>query len=329
MTRRRRPPGSPLLIGTRSSAMALAQTEHVVRLLQRLDPGLRTETVATTTAGDTWPGDLTRLGGKGLFVKAIDEQLQRGEADIAVHCLKDVPGDRPLPDGLTIAAMLPRADVHDVLVVPEGSPVTSPAELPEGASVATSAVRRKAQLLAVRPDLRVLPVRGTVGTRLAKLDSPRPPGPDGDGDRTPADAMVLARAGLRRLGLTARVRYEFPLEEMLPAVGAGVLALLCREEDETAAALLHQLDDPATHAEADAERSMLHGLQGHCNSPIAGHCTTAPDGRLSLRGLVFSGDGTRFARAHLSAGSADDPAALGRRVCAELSRQGARHIIGA
>ncbi|GGO49013.1 porphobilinogen deaminase 2 [Streptomyces daqingensis] len=321
------PPDSPLLIGTRSSAMALAQADHVAELLRRLEPGLRTQPVPTTTTGDTWPGDLTRIGGKGLFVKAIDEQLQCGEADLAVHCLKDVPGDRPLPRGLTIAAVLPRADVHDVLVVPEGSPVASPAELPEGAAVATSAVRRKAQLLALRPDLRVMPVRGTVGTRLAKLDSARRPHTAADGDDGPVDAMVLARAGLSRLGLTARIRYEFSLAEMLPAVGAGVLALVCREEDDAVTALLHRLDDPAAHAEADAERSMLSGLRGHCNSPIAGHCTTAPDGRLTLHGMVFSGDGSRFVQTRLQAGPREEPAALGSRVCAELSRQGARQII--
>ncbi|HWM39565.1 MAG TPA: hydroxymethylbilane synthase [Streptomyces sp.] len=320
-------PNRPLLIGTRSSPMALAQTEHAARLLHRLDPSLRTETVATTTEGDTWPGDLSQVGGKGLFVKAIDQQLQRREVDMAVHCLKDVPGDRPLPDGLTFAAMLPRADVHDVLVVREGSSVTSLADLPERAAVATSSVRRRAQLLAVRPDLRVVAVRGSVGTRLEKLDAAAGGGLGGE-DGPAVAALVLARAGLQRLGLTGRISYEFPLEQMLPAVGAGVLALECRQDDEAVTALLKRLNHPRTQAEASAERSMLHGLRGHCNSPIAGHCVTGADGRLTLRGLVFADDGTQFADARLQADSAADAVALGSRVCAALSRQGARDIIG-
>ncbi|WP_314176006.1 hydroxymethylbilane synthase [Streptomyces winkii] len=312
-------PGRRLLIGTRSSPMALVQTGHVADLLRRLVPGLHTRAVPTTTSGDTWPGSLTQAGGKGLFVKEIDRQLQRGEIDLAVHCLKDVPGDQPLPQGLVIAATLPRADVHDVLVVPEGSPVSSLADLPAGSAVATSAVRRRAQLLALRPDLRMLDVRGAVATRLEKLDGLR----DGLG----ADAMVLARAGLVRLGLTARIRSQFPLDEVLPAVGAGVLAVQCREDDDAVTALLRRLDDPRTHAEAAAERSMLHGLQGHCNSPVAGHCVTQDDGQLVLHGMVFTLDGTRTARARLHAPATGDPADLGRRVCEELLRRGARAII--
>ncbi len=314
-------PARRLLIGTRSSPMALAQTARVADLLHALDPSLRIETVATTTAGDTWPGDLSQVGGKGLFVKAIDLQLQRGEVDMAVHCLKDVPGDQPLPQGLTFAAMLPRDDVRDVLVVPGSSPVTSLADLPPGSAVATSAVRRRAQLLSLRPDLRVLDVRGAVGTRLQKLDEP--------GSELEADALVLAASGLRRLGLTGRIRQIFSCEEVLPAVGAGVLALECRVDDEAVRALLERLNDPRTQAESRAERAMLRGLRGHCNSPIAGHCVTLPDGRLSLRGMVFTADGSRFVRTQLQTDSAADAASLGSRVCAELMRQGARSLIDA
>jgi hydroxymethylbilane synthase len=314
-------PDRPLRIGTRSSPMARTQTDHVADLLRGLDSGLRIETVATITAGDTWPGDLSQVGGKGLFVKAIDEQLQRGEIDLAVHCLKDVPGDQPLPSGLTFAAMLPRGDVRDVLLVRKGSPVTSLNGLPHGAGVATSAVRRRAQLLALRPDLRMVDVRGAVGTRLEKLDRDR--GRAG----LAADAMVLAREGLVRLGLTSRIRCTFTVAEMLPAVGAGVLAVECREDDEAVTKLLARLNDPRTQAESNAERAMLHGLHGHCNSPIAGHCTTGPDGQLSLRGMVFSGDGAQFVRAHLHADSADEATALGSRVSTELLRQGANILI--
>ncbi|MER7411970.1 hydroxymethylbilane synthase [Streptomyces cacaoi] len=313
----------PLRVGGRASAMALAQTEHVSRLLAQLDPGLRTETVATSTEADRWPGELSRLGGKGLFVKAIDEQLRRGEVDLAVHCLKDVPGDQPLPEGLTLAAVLPRGDARDVLVVPAGSAVTSPGELPAGATLATSSVRRRAQLLAARPDLEIVPVRGAVGSRLEKLDGARA------GLR--ADGLVLARAGLERLGLTGRIVHHFGVEGradgIVPAVGAGVLALQCRADDVPVTRLLARLDDPRTRAEASAERALLRGLRGHCNSPIAGHCTTEPDGRRTLRGLVFSPDGGRFVRAAASRGPEADPAALGTEVCAELLRQGARELI--
>lgn len=312
-------PDRPLRIGTRSSPMALAQAGQVADAVQAVVPELVTRTVPTTTSGDTWPGSLTQAGGKGLFVKAIDRQLQRGEVDVAVHCLKDVPGDQPLPQGLVIAAMLPRADVHDVLVVPESSPAASLANLPTGSTVATSAVRRKAQLLALRPDLRMVDVRGAVATRLTKLDGHR--------SGLEADAMVLARAGLVRLGLTERIRYEFPLGEVLPAVGAGVLALHCRRDDEAVTALLRRVDHARTHAEATAERAMLHGLRGHCNSPVAGHCFSGEDGRLGLRAMVFTLDGTRTAHAHLSAPADGDPADLGARVCADLLRRGARSII--
>lgn len=312
-------PERPLRIGTRSSPMALAQTEHVSTLLRELEAGLVIEAVPTTTEADKWQGDLAQLGGKGLFVKAIDQQLQRGDIDMAIHCLKDVPGDQPLPQGLIFAGMLPRSDVRDVLVVPEGSPVKSLGDLPAGATVATTAVRRKAQVLASRPDLNVVRVRGAIGTRLEKLD-----GKKGD---LKADAMIVARSGLERLKLTDRIVYEFTVHEMLPAVGAGVLALECRRDDAPVTGLLERLNDPRTQTEATAERVMLHGLRGHCNSPIAGHCVTDPDGQLSLRGMVFSRDGSKFAHAHIWGETSNDPGTLGSRVCAELLRQDARDII--
>lgn len=309
----------PLRIGTRSSPLALAQTQQVAALLQRQDPDVKIEVVPTTTEADKWQGDLAALGGKGLFVKAIDQQLQRSEIDLAVHCLKDVPGDQPMPQGLVFAAMLPRADVRDVLLVPEGSPVESLGGLPSGATLATTAVRRKAQILARRPDLNVVRVRGAIGSRIDKLDRKK-------GDLR-ADAMVLARAGLERLGMTERIVYEFPVQEMLPAVGAAVLALECRGDDGLVAGLLERLNDERTQTEATAERVMLYGLRGHCNSPIAGHCVTEPDGQLSLRGMVFSTDGSKFAHAHIRGETSNDPGTLGSRACAELLRQDARDII--
>lgn len=313
------PADRTLRIGTRSSPMALAQTEHVTTLLHKIAPELQIEAVPTTTEADKWQGDLAQLGGKGLFVKAIDQQLQRGVIDMAVHCLKDVPGDVPLPQGLVFAAMLPRDDVRDVMVVPDGSSAWSLSDLPAGAAVATTSVRRKAQILAVRPDLNVVRVRGAIGTRIEKLD-----GKKGELD---AHAMIVARAGLERLGQTGRIVHEFSVHEILPAVGSGVLALECRRDDAPVSGLLEQLNDERTQTEATAERVMLHGLRGHCNSPIAGYCVTGPDGQLSLRGMVFSRDGSKFAHAHIWGETGNDPAVLGSRVCAELLRQDARDII--
>jgi hydroxymethylbilane synthase len=316
------PNGRTLRIGTRSSPMALAQANTVADLLRKERPELRVELMPVTTQADLWQGDLQQLGGKGLFVKQIDAMLQRGEADVAVHCVKDVPGDTPLPEGLVFAAFLPRDDVRDVLLFPEGSERRALGDLPPGATVATSSVRRTAQLKRLRPDLEITRARGAVGTRIDKLDGRREP----DGGTAP-DAMVLATSGLERLGLTHRGRQVFTVDEVLPAVGSGALGLECRHDDGPVADLLARLNHEPTMTEVSAEREMLHGLRGHCNSPIAGHCTTDPDGRLSLRGMVFSPDGSAVVRAHLRDESGDGPAALGARVCAELLRQGARDII--
>ncbi|MDT0451965.1 hydroxymethylbilane synthase [Streptomyces hesseae] len=313
-------PDRPLRIGTRSSPMALAQVEQVSALLHKHEPDLNIEVVPVTTEADKWQGDLAQLGGKGLYVKEIDQMLQRGTVDMAVHCVKDVPGDRPLPQGLIFAAYLPRDDVRDVLLFPEGSERQTLDELPPGAVVGTSAVRRKAQINRVRPDLSVVRVRGAVGSRVEKLDGTRK-------IDTKLDAMVLATSGLERLGIAHRGRQVFTVDEMLPAVGAGTLGLECRQDDGAVAGLLSQLNDERTMTEITAERVMLHGLRGHCNSPIAGHCISEPDGQLSLRGMVFSRDGSKFVHAHYWGESSNDPATLGTRVCAELLRQGARDII--
>ncbi|MEU2793886.1 hydroxymethylbilane synthase [Streptomyces sp. NPDC007100] len=314
-------PARELRIGTRTSPMALAQTAHVAQLLHRLDPALRIETVPVQTEADLWHADLSGTGGKGLFVKAIDARLQSGEIDLALHCLKDVPGDVPLREGLVVAAHLERADVRDALVVPEHATACGLDDLPSGARVGTASVRRRAQLLRARPDLRIVPVRGAVGTRLELLDGKRE-------DTGPGlDALVLAAAGLHRLGLDHRMRQVFETDAMLPAVGAGVLSLECRRQDTAVAALLEQLNHEPTLTEATAERVMLQGLRGHCNSPIAGYCVTGPDGRLSLRGMVFSPDGAAFAQVHLRSDPPHDPAALGAHAATELLTQGARALI--
>ncbi|WP_030678270.1 hydroxymethylbilane synthase [Streptomyces rimosus] len=314
------PPARELRIGTRTSPMALAQTAHVTRLLHALDPRLRIATVPVRSETGRRHGELSGTGGKGLFVKALDARLQNGDIDLALHCLKDLPGDVPLRAGLVVAAHLERADVRDALVVPEHSDVRHLDDLPPGAQVGTASVRRRAQLLRIRPDLRIVPVRGAVGTRLELMDG----GPDA---RVELDALVLASAGLARLGLTHRARQVFEVDELLPAVGAGVLSLECRRHDTALAALLEQLNHERTLTEATAERVMLQGLRGHCNSPIAGYCVTEPGGRLSLRGRVFSPDGTAFAQVHLRSEAPHDPAALGAHAATELLSQGARALI--
>ena len=295
--------------------MAVAQAEQVRDLLLKSAENIDVELIGIETSGDRWQGDLTELGGKGAFLKEIDRHLVMGDIDVAVHCIKDVPGDVPMPEGTMFAAYLPREDVHDVVLFPAGSPHRSLDELPVGARIGTSAVRRKAQLLRKRPDLHVDRVRGNVNSRIARFDSERR-----------FDALVLARAGLRRIGMDHRAVEVLPLEMMCPAVGAGVIGIQCRTADTGIVELLRLLDDQQTRTHVTAEREMLHGLQGHCNSPIAGHCTTTADGRLALFGMVFSGEGGQFALAQ-GWDTLDHARELGAYVAATLARKGARQLI--
>ncbi|WP_406113479.1 hydroxymethylbilane synthase [Kitasatospora purpeofusca] len=313
-------PERTLRIGTRSSPLALTQTDMVIAALRKHQPELQTEVVPVTTEADKWQGDLAQLGGKGLYVREIDTMLQRGDIDAAVHCVKDVPGDIPLPRGLIFAAYMERPDVRDILLFPEGSEHKSLADLPAGANILSSSVRRKAQVLRARPDLKVVRVRGAIGSRLEKLDGKKKL------DGVKPDGMILAVAGLARLGIE-RPGYVLSLDEMLAPVGAGVLGLECRQDDVAVGALLEKVNHPKTQREVTAERVMLHGLRGHCNSPIAGYCTTEGDGQLSLRGMVFDREGSKFANVMVWDEHQGDPAVLGARACAELLRQGARDII--
>lgn len=300
-------------IATRSSPMALAQAEKVAADLEALGAGIGTELVKVTSAGDRWMGDLAKLGGKGAFVKEIDDALLRDEADLAVHCLKDIPGDIPIPTGLAFAAFPPREDVHDAVITGTGAPL---AELPEGTVVGTSSVRRTAQLHLHYPHLAVKPLRGNVNTRLARLAEGH------------VDVLIAAVSGLHRVGQQHRITETLSLEQMCPPIGAGILALLCRADDTQLLDLVAHLDHAETRRQADAERAMLHALQGHCNSPIAGVCSTQADGRLSLHGKVFNLDGSQWLDSH-HWGVPEDPSALGFFVGSDLLRQGARAIINA
>lgn len=298
-------------IVTRSSPMALAQVERVRTELAALHPGIRTEVVPVTTSGDRWMGDLAKLGGKGAFTKEVDAALLAGEADLAVHCVKDVPADRPLPAGTVFAAFLARDDIRDALIHPGGLPLD---ELPPGTRIGTSSVRRIAQLAASHPELECVPMRGNANRRLEKLAAGE------------ADALLLAAAGLERIGRTDVITEILSVETMCPPIGAGILALQCRETDTETIDLVSGLGDPAAYREATAERMFLHVLQGHCNSPIAGYARSERGGELSLRAKVFTPDGKQVLNAHEWAGPLD-PATLGTSVAVALLRQGARELI--
>jgi hydroxymethylbilane synthase len=303
---------TPLRIGTRSSPMALAQAARVVHALHALGPSIETSVVPLKTSGDRWQGDLAHLGGKGAFVRDLDVALLAGNIDVVVHCLKDIPGDRPLPEGLTIAAYLERDDVRDAVISRSGDSLD---RLPRGAVVGTSSARRRVQLQNRWPELVVQPVRGNANTRLAKLDGGE------------FDALVLAVAGLERIEAADRISAVIPIGQMLPAVGAGVLVIVTRSDDTGTRTLVEGLDDQATKQQALAERSLLFALSGHCQSPIAALATTG-DGTLQLRAAVYSPDGAVCLEAS-AAGDLAQPEALGKAVAALLLEKGARELIDA
>ncbi|MDR7276834.1 hydroxymethylbilane synthase [Catenuloplanes atrovinosus] len=304
-------PGSRTLrIASRNSPMALAQVERVRGLIAARHPDVSVTVVGMTTSGDRWQGSLAALGGKGAFTKEVDRALLDGAADLAVHCVKDVPGDRPAPAGTVLASYLTRDDVRDCVVQPGGLTL---AELPAGARIGTSSVRRVAQLALHWPQLTAVPVRGNANTRLAKLDAGE------------YDALLLAVAGLERIGQAHRITQIVDVETMVPAVGSGTLVLQCRDDDPATRDLAAGLGDRRTWQETVAERTMLHILQGSCHSPIAGYARTEPDGRISLRARVISLDGKTVLDVHEWAA---DPVTLGTSVAAALLRQGARDLLG-
>nr|WSW69168.1 hydroxymethylbilane synthase [Streptomyces sp. NBC_00995] len=298
-------------IVSRDSPMALAQVERVRAELAALHPGIRTEVVPVKTTGDKWMGDLSAVEGKGAFTKEVDQALLAGDADLAVHCVKDIPADRPLPAGTTFAAFLKRDDIRDALVHPDHVCLD---QLPPGTRIGTSSVRRSAQLAASHPHLDCVPMRGNANRRMEKLAA---------GD---ADALLLAVSGLERIGRTDVITEILSPDVMCPPIGAGVLALQCREGDAELIDLVSALGDPATHRETTAERMFLHVLQGHCNSPIAGYAQVEGNGELSFRAKVFTPDGKTVLNAHEWAGRLD-PATLGTSVAVALLRQGARELI--
>ena len=297
-------------IATRSSPLAIWQAEYVQRRLEALHEGLQVELVRIKTQGDKiLDTPLAKIGGKGLFVKELEQAMMDGRADIAVHSMKDVPME--LPEGFVLPVICEREDPFDAFV---SNHYHSLDDLPEGARVGTSSLRRSAQLKALRPDLVVESLRGNVQTRLGKLD---------DGQ---FDAILLAAAGLKRLGMESRIRLSLPAETCLPAVGQGAVGIECREEDEQTQALLAPLNDTDTWDRVVAERAMNRRLEGGCQVPIAGYALLEAD-QIWLRGLVASEDGTRVLRAEIR-GSRADGDALGKAVATSLLEQGADVILG-
>ncbi len=298
-----------LVIATRESALALWQAEHVKARLQALYPDLDIQLLGMTTQGDRiLDVTLNKIGGKGLFVKELETALAEGRADLAVHSLKDVP--MHLPEGFALAAILQREDPRDALV---SNHYASLEDLPAGAVVGTSSLRRESQLRARFPHLVVKPLRGNVQTRLRKLD---------EGE---FDAIVLAAAGLKRLGLTDRIRLELSPEQSLPAVGQGALGIEIRADREDVLALLAPLNDAETAACVTAERAMSRALGGSCQVPLGGYAELQ-GGMLTLRAFVAEPDGSVVYAAQAQAPVAEAEQ-LGQQLAAQLSEQGAVAII--
>ncbi|HEU4352767.1 MAG TPA: hydroxymethylbilane synthase [Burkholderiales bacterium] len=297
-----------LVIATRRSRLALWQAGHIKHRLETLHRGLVVETLPLSTRGDELVDRrLDQAGGKGLFVKELEQAMSDGRADLAVHSIKDVPAE--LPPGFTLAAITAREDPRDVFV---SLSYQTLAEMPRGASVGTSSLRRAAQIAERHPRLEIRLLRGNVDTRLAKLD------------RGEYDAIVLAAAGLERLGLAARATAHLEVDEMLPAPGQGALGIECLVAHDDVAALLAPLADSATTACVRAERAVSRALGGSCSLPLAAYAECS--GKLRLRALVASSDGRRVVRCELE-GEAREPEATGERAAAALRAQGADEIL--
>ncbi|GAB0150262.1 hydroxymethylbilane synthase [Marichromatium gracile] len=298
-------------IATRKSPLAMWQAEHTAALLKSLHPGLEVEIVGMTTKGDQLlDSPLSKVGGKGLFVKELEQGMLEGTADIAVHSMKDVPVE--FPEGLHLAVIMERENPYDAFV---SNNYEGLADLPEGAVVGTSSLRRECQLADRRPDLQIKPLRGNVNTRLAKLDSGQ------------FDAIVLAAAGLIRLGFESRIRSCIDPVDSLPAIGQGAIGIECRSDDQR----VHDLIAPLAHRDTTdrvlAERAMNARLNGGCQVPIGGHAVLDGD-QLTLKGLVGTTDGKRILRAEAS-GPRAEAEAIGLRVAEDLLGQGAGEILAA
>ncbi len=298
-------------IATRKSPLALWQAEYVAQRLEQAFPELKTELVTMVTRGDKLlDSPLAKVGGKGLFVKELEQGMLEGTADIAVHSMKDVPVE--FPEGLHLAVILQREDPTDAFVSNQYQHI---ADLPENARIGTCSLRRQCQIKARFPHAEILNLRGNVNTRLAKLDN---------GDY---DAIILASAGLKRLGMADRITQRIDPSDSLPAIGQGAIGVECRSDDATIHHYLNALHDEQTHVRVTAERAMNARLNGGCQVPIAGFAEIIDD-QLYLRGLVGQPDGSVIYRAEQS-GSLNDAEKIGQAVAEDLLQQGANEILTA
>jgi len=300
-----------LIIGSRGSRLALWQAEHARDNLIHLNPGLEIQIEVIKTTGDVKPDPLSVIGGKGVFTKELEEALLDKRIDIAVHSLKDLP--TIIPDGLSISAICEREDPRDALVLRQGEKVTSLRELRVKSVIGTSSQRRLAQVKALRGDLIVKDLRGNVDTRVRKLDEGQ------------YDALILASAGLIRLGLRDRISAAVSVSEILPAVGQGAIAIETRADDETAVQSAKKLNHRTTEFACLAERAFLRGLGGGCQFPIAGHAVV-DGGLLTLEGLVARPDGSVFIRDQLS-GKLHDAVEIGSALAEALLARGAGELL--
>ena len=300
---------SLIKIATRKSPLALWQAEHVAKLLKASHPSLEIELVKMVTQGDKiLDTPLAKIGGKGLFIKELEQGMLNGDADLAVHSMKDVPAQ--VPEGFEIGAILSREDPRDAFVSNAYSSIN---DLPLGAAVGTSSLRRQSQLLKMRPDLHIKSLRGNVNSRLQKLDN---------GDY---DAIILAAAGLIRLGFENRIKMALPVNTLLAAIGQGAIGIECRQGDTATLALIECLHDKPTAIRVQAERAMNFTLEGGCQAPIAGHARIKGD-ILRLHGLVAEPDGSVMITEQLE-GPLEDAEKIGVTVANRLLAAGAKEIL--
>lgn len=298
-----------IIIATRESPLALAQTDLIKQALIKLHPHLSVDILGITTQADKrLDVTLTEIGGKGLFVKELEEALFDGRADIAVHSMKDVPME--LPPGLILPVIGKRTEPRDAFV---SNNYASIAQLPTGSSIGTSSLRRQTQIRAMRPDLELRQLRGNMNTRLGRLDN---------GD---FDAIILAAIGLERLNMRNRIRDYLSTEESLPSAGQGALGVECREDDKAIIDLIMPLNDEITNTCVTAERAVCRKLNGGCKVPVAAYAELH-HGKLSLRGLVANRNGTRILRSKRE-GEPEQADSIGTRVAEELLQQGADKIL--
>ena len=303
---------SVIRIATRSSKLALWQAEHIQQLITDASPESSIEIVHITTTGDSNQTDaLRQFGGTGVFTREVQTSVLKGDTDIAVHSLKDLQTEPT--DGLTLAGVSERAPTADALLLPDGQQIDGLDELPENATIGTGSPRRQAQLLHIRPDLKMEEIRGNVDTRIRKLDEGQ------------FDAIILAEAGLTRLGLADRISLRLQPPEVLAAVGQGAIGIECRSDDTETMKVLKKITDPGVLCRVSAERALLSSLRAGCHAPLGAESIIEGD-HLSLTGVLLSADGSRRLESTVT-GSVDEPESIGRAVASSLLDQGGGELL--